>query len=134
MDIDIRAELEKAFALDDAARASYEEWQRCHEARACNDDGQPEPQPRIIRKTYQPPPETQVTTMDAATQARWDEWADAKIQRGIEVVARVIGEEVYKLLEEQRAEIGALRADLTLLQSITRGDVKQLKGKTSDAA
>ena len=37
-------------------------------------------------------------------------------------------------IKKQREEIAALHVDLALLQSIVRGDVRQLKGKVSDAA
>ena len=52
-------------------------------------------------------------------------------------LADVVGETTGRLereIKKQREEIGALRADLTVLQSIIRGDVRQLKGKMSDAA
>ena len=59
MDSDLRAELKEVFARDDALRADYEDWQRRQEAKA---------QSRIIRKTYQTPPQPQRTVaMDDAT-------------------------------------------------------------------
>ena len=48
MDSELRAEIKRVFALDDAVRAEYEDWQRRQEAKA---------QSRIIRKTYQTPPQ-----------------------------------------------------------------------------
>ena len=56
-------------------------------------------------------------------------------------LADIIGEETGKIdaqllakIETLQADLAALRADLTMLQSIVRGDVRQLKGKMSDAA
>ena len=62
MDDDLRAEIKRVYALDDAARADYEEWQRRQEDKA---------QSRIIRKTYQTPPQPQGTAaMDDALEQR----------------------------------------------------------------
>ena len=52
MEDDLRAELKEVFARDDALRAEHEEWQWRQEAKA---------QSRIIRKTYQTPPQPQRT-------------------------------------------------------------------------
>ena len=113
------------FALDDAARAEYEEWQWRQEAKA---------QSRIIRKTYQTPPQPQRTAaMDDGLEERMRAFA-------VEItgtLADVAGETTGRLereIKKQREEIAALRADLALLQSIIRGEVRQLKGKISDAA
>ena len=50
MEDDLRAELKEVFARDDALRSEHEEWQWRQEAKA---------QSRIIRKTYQTPPQLQ---------------------------------------------------------------------------
>lgn len=129
MEDDLRAELKEVFARDDALRADYEDWQRRKEAKA---------QPRIICKTYQTPPRPQRTAvMDDGLEERMR----AFTMSAMDGLADIIGEETGKIdaqllakIETLQADLAALRADLTMLQSIVRGDVRQLKGKMSDAA
>ena len=126
MDSELRAEIKRVFALDDAARAEYEDWQQRQEAKA---------QSRIIRKTYQTPP--QPTQRTAAMDDGLEERMRAFVVEIIGTLADEAGETTGRLereIKKQREEIAALHVDLALLQSIVRGDVRQLKGKVSDAA
>ena len=125
MDSELRAEIKRVFALDDAARAEYEDWQQRQEAKA---------QSRIIRKTYQTPPQPQRTAaMDDGLEERMRAFAVEIIGTLADVAGETTGR-LEREIKKQREEIAALHADLALLQSIVRGDVRQLKGKVSDAA
>ena len=125
MDDDLRAEIKRVYALDDAARAEYEDWQQRQEAKA---------QPCIIHKTYQTPPQSQRTAaMDDGLEERMRAFA-VEITGALADEAGETTGRLEREINKQREEIAALRADVTLLQSIIRGDVKQLKGKISDAA
>ena len=126
MDSDLRAELKEVFARDDALRADYEDWQRRQEAKA---------QSRIIRKTYQTPPQPQRTVaMDDALEQRMRAFTMTALGDVCDMLGEEVGKTQTEIVKKLREEIAELRADLTLLQSIVRGEVKQLKGKISDAA
>ena len=126
MDSELRDEIKRVYALDDAARADYEDWQRRQEAKA---------QSRIIRKTYQTPPQPQRTVaMDDALEQRMRAFTMTALEDVCDMLGEEVGKTQTEIVKKLREEIAELRADLTLLQSIVRGEVKQLKGKTSDAA
>ena len=125
MDSELRAELKEVFARDDALRAEHEEWQGRQEAKA---------ESRIIRKTYQTPPQPQrAAAMDDALEQRMRAFTVSMVEGLADLAGETTGM-LEREIKKQREEIVALRADLTLLQSIVRGEVRQLKGKMSDAA
>ena len=71
--------------------------------------------------------------MDDGLEERMREFA-VEITGALADEARETTGRLEREIKKQREEIAVLRAELTLLQSIVRGDVKQLKGKMSDAA
>jgi hypothetical protein len=79
--------------------------------------------------------------MDAATQAQWNAWCEAHIARALaahdaafdQVLAKVISEERKRARRHVAKELGQLRAEIEILRSIVRGEVRTLKGNV-DAA
>jgi hypothetical protein len=90
--------------------------------------------PHIVYKTYETPPPRQqrINDLDPEVQARWDAWRDDGIERYFDAVAKEIGDEFVhfddcdKALKQIRADIAALRAELTTLQAVQRGEVASL--------
>ena len=108
MDSDLREELKRLFALDDAARADYEDWQRRQEAKA---------QSRIIRKTYQTPPQPQRTVaMDDALEQRMRAFAVEIAGALADAVGEKTGEleSRIKKLEHEIADLKAGKPDVSL--------------------
>ena len=108
MDSDLRAEIKMVCALDDAARADYEDWQRRQEAKA---------QSRIIRKTYQTPPQPQRTVaMDDALEPRMRAFAVALVGSLADAVGEKTGEleSRIKKLEQEIADLKAGKPDVSL--------------------
>jgi hypothetical protein len=131
----IREELERAFALDDAVRAEFEQHERQRADRS-------QLQTRsggsgLIFKTFTSPPmqQQQSAVMDAATQAAWNAWLTEYVARALEAnndamvdaTAEFVSEYVHKHLKNEntklREEIGSLRADIEIVRSITKGTV-----------
>ena len=140
-----------AIALDDACReqwgwddalrtrdvgshADHRDLGRHDSAGVSGSDDAP---PGIIRKTYEGPPPAP-PTFDAETQRRFDEWCDARIHARLAEFADIIGEESGAALKAEIAklqtEIGQLRADIAILQSIIRGEVASIKQGKADVA
>jgi hypothetical protein len=135
MDSYTRKLLDEAYALDDAYRAKHEQ----PEAK------QAKPQREMIYKTCEKQSMPQhVRDLEPEVQARWDAWADAKMERRLETYTDVIGEEcglIEKRLREEikklAEEVGQLRAEITVLQGIRRGEIASFKfnsGKADDDA
>lgn len=134
MDEFLRAELERAFALDDELRAEFAQ----HEAKRSRVEKRYDGA-LIYKTTEQPQPQQSAATMDAATEARWNEWAEAHIERALkayseaysevltEAMAEVISTIRKELRDEFNAAIGSLRADLTLATGIQRGEIAEIK-------
>jgi hypothetical protein len=74
---------------------------------------------QVIYKTVVTPrPEPQAaTTMDAATEAKWNEWAISLIRRHCEAVITAIAEANAETEDKLRDEIAALRVDLEILKA-----------------
>jgi chemotaxis regulatin CheY-phosphate phosphatase CheZ len=128
----LRRELAAASAIDDAARSSYERWKAT----------QAKPQREMVFKTFEPKPQPRqqqsVTTMDAETQKKWDEWCDARIEKMMhelfmEAIARFVADYVRDRDSKLSVEIGQLYAELNLMTGIQRGEIAQIEGK-ADAA
>lgn len=62
----LRAEMEAAIRQDDIARDRFDRFERKWAEREAL-AAEPQPQREVIRKTYEPAPQQQATTMDAAT-------------------------------------------------------------------
>ena len=97
----------------------------------------------VIYKTYETPPprQQQINDLDPAVQARWDAWFAKSFGQHAEEFAGVLGDETGKMTREERRlmreyvdgelhklreEIGGLRAELTTLQAIMKGEVAPL--------
>jgi hypothetical protein len=107
------------------------------------------------RKQSAPAPEqprATAMTMDAATQAKWDEWAKSLIApqimaladesgatcgrlerliRALTVKAGSTTGALEKRIHELETEVAALRADLHIQRSISNGEITRLKGEVS---
>ena len=75
--------------------------------------------------------------MDAATQAKWDEWFAASFNNAVDrLIVPSVGDALGEIREELRKEfekeLGQLRSEMNVLNAIVRGEVKELKGR--DAA
>ena len=141
MDEYTRQMLEDVFALDDATTRQCEQWE------ATRAQSKPEVKQRelVYKILERPTPQQQsATMMDAATEARWNEWAQAHVQRALaaqplfsKAQVAAIGQAISMLRKEMRdefaAEIASLRADMMVQAGIARGEIAQIKGK-ADAA
>ena len=132
----LRAEIEAACQEDDRLKAEFErdEWLRA----------QQEP-PRMIYKRYgmsEPQPQRSATTMDAATQAQWDAWADARIKKFFaeqpftKAQGKTIVHVIARLRKEFREQISELRAEMPVEAGVTKskGEIKLLRRSKPDAA
>jgi hypothetical protein len=74
----------------------------------------------------------------ARESAEWDRWADDKISAALEKFADFLGEFVGETQKEERKrvdeQLGELRAELTTLRSIVKGEVAPLIRKVADDA
>jgi hypothetical protein len=125
----LQAEFERDEQRRQRAKWSQQQWRQASE---------------LVYKTYEPPqPQRSATTMDAATQAQWDKWCDSRIERFLakKVFTKAQGKTMVHVIvalrrefrEALRAEISALRQDVTRSSAIARGEVKELLSKP-DAA
>lgn len=93
----------------------------------------PEPVRERARRVHYKQQENLNAIMDAATQARWNAWADARVQRrvsrGMNDLAKIVGEGVAHFTKELRAEIAELRAEVVRLRGVVDGEVAELKAK-----
>lgn len=123
--------------ISDANDLHYEQWM----AKRAELDARAGPDP-IYKTTAEQP--SAAARMDAATEARWNEWCQAHIQRALAVQPLfskaqklVIADVISRLRAEWRREIaeavGSLRADLTVQTAIAKGEIAEIKGKR-DAA
>lgn len=138
-----REERERAIQEADRLKAEFErdEWLRAQRANRSAPVGTYEPRP-IQRQPGH--------TMDAATQAAWDQWIKTHIAIALEehlkkVLVPSIGKamsdyvharletEITKLRDELTAEIGALRADQAVDRAVIKGEVAQFKSKSNAA-
>jgi hypothetical protein len=126
---DTREILEAAFALDDEAKQQFEDWQRQQALKRRNDPDQ------IVYKTYQPSrqqPQQESTSMDDATAAKWNAWAEDHVRRQLQPAfdgaADATGQMLRALEKQLRDEITSLRCELDLVRAIANGTVTPLKG------
>lgn len=115
------------------------------------------PEPKVKPKTYELRPasqQQQSTAMDAATEAKWNEWCDARIAGMIgpdsahfDGIAEalsllraeqdgVIAEVIKALRNEFDTKLGGLRVDQAVNRSVTKGELKHLQrlvGRAHDA-
>jgi hypothetical protein len=88
----------------------------------------------MVFKTFENPPLPQPTpVLDAATQQRWDAWADDRIEKLFdETLSPAIGQALAEIRKQLRdefsAEIGRLRGEVEILRAVVSGEVKQLRG------
>jgi hypothetical protein len=136
MDDETRRIIEDACRESDRLQAELErdEWVRAQQ--------QP---PRMIYKRYEtsaPQRQRSAATMDAATQAQWDAWADARIQKFLagqpftKKQGRAIAHVIVALRREFREQIGALRAEMAVEAGVakSKGEIKLLRRSKPDAA
>src|SRR4029077_1932279 len=100
MDEYTAALLKEAFDLNDLACEQYERLEKRTRQAAQT------PTPRLIHKTYEGPQPVQPQPQDPdpITQARWDRWLDARVQRATDMICDVLGEEVAVRENKLRAE------------------------------
>jgi hypothetical protein len=131
----LRAEMEAAIRQDDAARDRFDRFERkWAEREALLAAGDIE---KWKLPERQPPAPQKQATMDAATEAHWNAWFDASFKNAVDrLIVPSVGDALGEIREELRKEfdqkLGELRGELTILQSIVRGEVRELKGR--DAA
>jgi hypothetical protein len=126
---DTREMLEVAFALDDQARLEFEVSQRQQAVKRRNDPD------RLVYKTYEsarPQQQQENARMDDATAAKWNAWADDRVQRQLQPAmdgaADAMGQMLQALEKKLRDEITNLRLELDLVRAIANGTVTTLKG------
>lgn len=78
----------------------------------------------LIYKTYEPQP-----SMDAATQAKWDQWCDRRVRALLGPCLQVIGKKMREENAKLREEIGELRAELTLARAVMKGEISEIVRK-----
>jgi hypothetical protein len=135
----LREELKKAFALDDAMREDFEQWQAQYAPvhKHAGDEG-------LVFKTLEMTP-VQQQGMDPVTEEKWNRWCEAHIAKAladaptftpaqIEVMGQIVSELRKQLRDEFNRELGSLRADLTLATALAKGEISQLKKGKTDAA
>jgi hypothetical protein len=76
---------------------------------------------------------TQSTTMDAASSARWNEWADERIRHAVEMAAEVIGEESGRAERELRRDYDARLNEMSATISALRLELAARKKKKPNA-
>jgi hypothetical protein len=127
MDDETRRIIEAACREADRLQAEFEREQRVR--------AQQEP-PRIIYKTYgmsEPQPQRSTATMDAATQAKWDAWADARIGKFLakqpftKAQGKVIAHVIVALRREFKEQIGQLRAEMQVQVGVAKGEIAEIK-------
>jgi hypothetical protein len=116
----------KAAEFDQCEREQREHDDLIARAAACARRHRPDD---VVVKTYDPA-ETQPTTIAATSDDTWNAWADDKINRKIDMLAEIIGEETGKNEKKIWKEIKKLRAEIEILRS---GKVVDIKG-SRDAA
>jgi hypothetical protein len=98
----------------------------------------PTRQPRsesLVFKTYEPqPPTMQQATWDAATEARWTTWVDARVAAHIDAVVDVVAEESATENKKLRKWITALEAELAMLRAQVEGTVTKMRGRDDSNA
>jgi hypothetical protein len=139
---DTRQMLAAAIAADDAARASFE---RDVYLRGQQQQKQRSGDFGLVYKTRTTERTTQRSTaMDAATQAQWDSWCDARIvamfapdgvlhdamAETISLIRSELRAEFRKELAAEtralREEVGALRVDAAISRSVLKGEINGL--------
>lgn len=136
MDETTREALQAVFEQDDQARADFDSFQarrsRSKSQQRSGDFG------LLYRDQHdaliEPAPRAQAT-MSPEQQRPWDEWFDARLKKNFDdfykdVIAWYVSEYLHgklkTLREELVAEIGVLRADVTLDRSVRRQEVIDL--------
>lgn len=104
----------EAIAQDDITRRDYEAWE-CKRRSGDLD---------LVYKTYEPQP-----SMDAATQAKWDQWCDRRVRALLGPCLQVIGKKMREENVKLREEIGELRAELTLARAVMKGEISEIVRK-----
>ena len=136
MDDETRRIIEDACRESDRLQTEFEreQWVRAQQ--------QP---PRMIYKRYgmsEPQPQRSATTMDAATQAQWDAWADARIKKFFaeqpftKAQGKIIVHVIARLRKEFREQISELRAEMAVEAGVakSKGEIKLLRRSKPDAA
>jgi hypothetical protein len=113
----LREELKKAFALDDAMREDFEQWQAQYAPvhKHAGDEG-------LVFKTLEMTP-VQQQGMDPLTEEKWNQWCEAHIKKAlaeaptftpaqIEVMGQIVSELRKKLRAEFAVEIAGLRSSV----------------------
>jgi hypothetical protein len=90
---DLRAELQHALAADEEARADYERWEASQLQKRSGGT-------ELIYKTYEPPMQQPSAAMDAATEAKWNEWCDARIHVALEKYSKAYSEVIMDAVGE----------------------------------
>jgi hypothetical protein len=137
MDDETRRIIEAACRESDRLQAEFEreQWVRA----------QQEPPPMIYKRygMSEPQPQRSATTMDAATQAQWDAWADTRIKKFFakqpftKAQGKVIVHVIAALRKEFREQISALlRAEMAVEAGVakSKGEIKLLRRSKPDAA
>jgi len=114
MDERARAILESAFATVDRIDAQQADWAAEREY-APPQQRQPSRRRRTVYETNEQAEAP--TTLDTATQARWDAWANEIVQAKLETFSEILGAEIgqmekrfnekLKVLEDKVAELSA---------------------------
>jgi hypothetical protein len=119
MDAETRAMIEQAIAADDAARASYEKFERKWAARE-----KAKAQPEIIYRTYEGPQPVQqqsAAVMDAQKTADWNRWFEQSFENAfIKAVDKYLVPAISGALTDEREEIekalGEIRGQIEILR------------------
>jgi hypothetical protein len=131
--------LDEIIARCDANDARYEAWQaKCAELKKRQAG---ELVYKTIEQSIQP---RAVVKMDPQTDAAWNAWAQSVVRHELaaqplfsKAQKEVIAEVISRLRAEWRREIseavGSLRADMTVQNAISKGEIAEIKSKR-DAA
>jgi hypothetical protein len=120
---------------DEEQQKRYEEFQQ-RRARYFNNDA-PQEITEIVSKRFEPPaPQESTSVMGGETQAKWDNWCDARVERQIESLAEVVGSETArnekKLEQRLLARIESPQEELTKIRSMVEGNVTPIDRARKD--
>ena len=144
MDERARAILESAFATVDRIDAQQADWAAGREHRqayAPPQQRQPSRRRRTVDNTTEHEQAEAPNTLDTATQARWDAWANEIVQAKLAAFAEIIGAETGQLerrfnekLKVLEDKVAMLSAQVEQLENLRNYNVTPLVRSARDVA
>jgi hypothetical protein len=128
----LRAELERAYAIDDAARADYERSSKHTVQKRSGDLG-------LVYKTHEQKPMQQ----QQADWSGWDRWVKAHIEIALHDflknilepgIGEALGETRIDMREDFERQLGELRAEIEILRSVIKSQNVGIITRSKDVA